>query len=200
MQRLCVFCGAANGSQSSFKLQAIELGKKLVADGLDLVYGGGHVGLMGVLADTVLEAGGKVIGVIPEDLVTKELAHQGLTELKIVKSLAQRKAMMLELSDGFIAIPGGYGTVEEFCEMLTGSMLGLHKKPCGLLNTNGYYDHLLKFFDNAVQNHFVSVGHRSLILVSQSPEDLIERMKSFKHNIPARWFNGAESGSAGSGY
>jgi len=187
MRRLCVFCGAANGSDPVFKELARELGNKLVLSGVELVFGGGHVGLMGALADSVLKAGGKAIGVIPKDLVAKELAHKGLTELKIVRSMQERKAVMAELADGFLAIPGGYGTLEEFCEMLTGSMLGLHKKPCGLLNVNGYYDHLIKFFDNGVEYQFISAAHRSLVLVADSVDDSIHMMKNFKHCVQERW-------------
>jgi len=190
MRRLCVYCGAASGSDPVFKELAIELGNKLVSSGFELVYGGGHVGLMGALADAVLEAGGKVIGVIPKDLVAKELAHRGLTELKIVSSMHERKAVMAHLADGFLAIPGGYGTLEEFCEVLTGSMLGLHKKPCGILNINGYYDHLIEFFDTGVRYEFIRAEHRSLVLVANSVEDSLELIKNFVHTVPERWADG----------
>lgn len=187
MRRISVFCGSAYGNHPVFKNQAIELGKELVAAGLQLVYGGGHVGLMGALADAVLADGGKVTGIIPEDLVTKELAHSGLTELKIVSSIVERKQLMAELGDGFIALPGGYGTLEEFCEMLTWSMLGWHKKPCALLNIDGYYDHLLQFFDTAVQRQFLDISHKTMILVSQSSRDLLAQMKTYKHTAKERW-------------
>ena len=189
MKSICVFCGSKNGDQPEFKEAAIAMGQQLAKNQLQLIYGGGDVGLMGALADAALAASGKVIGVIPENLVAKEVAHKGLTELKVVKSMHERKAMMAELSDGFIALPGGCGTVEEFCEVITWSVLGIHKKPCGLLNVNGYYDDLLKFFDSASKHDFITAEHRALILVSDSVDDLLKQMKSFKHTAHERYYD-----------
>ncbi len=188
MRSICVFCGSKYGDQPEFRAAAIAAGQLIAKNKIELVYGGGHVGLMGALADAALAASGKVIGVMPEDLVAKEIAHKGLTELKVVKSMHERKATMAQLSDGFIALPGGYGTVEEFCEVITWSMLGIHKKPCGLLNINGYFDDLLKFFDTACKREFISADHRALILVSSSVDDLLDQMKSFKHIAPERYY------------
>ena len=188
MRSICVFCGSKYGDQPEFRAAAIATGQLIAKNKIELVYGGGHVGLMGALADAALGASGKVIGVMPEDLVAKEIAHKGLTELKVVKSMHERKATMSQLSEGFIALPGGYGTVEEFCEVLTWSMLGIHKKPCGLLNINGYFDDLLKFFDTASKREFISADHRALILVSNSIDNLLEQMKSFKHMAPERYY------------
>ena len=186
MHSICVFCGSHDGNNEKFKAAAVELGQLLAKSDLQLVYGGAHVGLMGAVADAALRASGKVIGVLPEHLAAKEIAHTGITELKIVKTMHERKATMAQLSDGFIALPGGYGTVEEFCEVLTWSMLGLHKKPCGLLNIDGYFDHLLKFFDSANKCDFVTSEHRALILVADSAEDMLKQFKNFKHNAPQR--------------
>ncbi len=189
MRSVCVFCGSRDGSKPEFKAAAIELGQLIAKDNIELIYGGGHVGLMGALADAALEASGKVIGVIPESLAKKEIAHFGLTELKVVKSMHERKAKMAELSDGFIAIPGGYGTLEEFCEVLTWSVLGIHKKPCGLLNVGGFYNDLLKFFDSLNGYDFITKEHRDLVLVSDSPADLLSQMKNYKHTAQKRYYD-----------
>src|SRR5882672_10752018 len=140
IKRICVFCGSSPGSRPGYTAAAIALAKYLVARKISIVYGGGNVGLMGVLADTAIAAGGEVIGVIPQSLVAKEVAHGGLSEVKVVDSMHERKALMAELSGAFIALPGGYGTLEEFCEVLTWAQLGLHQKPCGLLNVANFYD------------------------------------------------------------
>ena len=137
-RRICVFCGSNSGTNPAYRDAAVAMGRLLASRGIELVYGGGNIGLMGVLADTVLEAHGRVIGVIPESLMAKEVGHGGLTELRIVQSMHERKALMADLSDGFIAMPGGFGTFEEFCEVVTWSQLGIHAKPCGLLNVRGY--------------------------------------------------------------
>ncbi len=188
MRSICVFCGSKYGNKPAFKAAAIEMGTQIAKSGLELIYGGGHVGLMGALADAALAAGGKVIGVIPEDLVKKEVSHKGLTLLTIVKSMHERKAKMAELSDGFIAIPGGYGTLEEFCEVLTWSILGIHKKPCGILNIEGYFDPLLKFFDDSAKCEFITQEHRDLVLVSDSVSDLLKRMQEYKHTARERYY------------
>jgi uncharacterized protein (TIGR00730 family) len=155
------------------------MGRKLAMAGLKLVYGGGKVGLMGVLADAALAAGGEVVGVIPHAIVDMEVAHLGLTELVVVQSMHERKARMADASDAFIALPGGYGTFEEFCEVLTWSQLGFHDKPCGVLNVGGFYDPLLALFDRAVQDRFVRPEHRELVLADTDVDALLERLASF---------------------
>lgn len=186
MQSVCVFCGSHNGNNKKFKMAAIELGQLIAKSNLTLVYGGAHVGLMGSLADAALRASGKVIGIMPEDLAAKEIAHTGITELKIVKNMHERKATMSALADGFIAIPGGYGTVEEFCEMLTWSMLGIKKAPVGLLNIDGFFDYLLKFFDSLCQTGFITKEHRELVLVAETPANLLTKMQEFKYTAHER--------------
>ncbi|UBF26921.1 TIGR00730 family Rossman fold protein [Kovacikia minuta CCNUW1] len=187
MKSICVFCGSNFGARSTYKLAAQEVGRVLVDRGLGLVYGGGNVGLMGAIADAVLEAGGKAIGVIPQSLVDKELAHAGLTQLHIVNSMHERKALMAELSDGFIAMPGGFGTFEEFCEVLTWSQLGFHQKPCGLLNVDGYYDPLITLFDHAVEEQFVRPPHRSLVLVDSQIHPLLDKLATFEPSTLPKW-------------
>jgi hypothetical protein len=189
MRSICVFCGSKSGNDPKFKAVVIEFGQLLVEHQIDLVYGGGNVGLMGTLANTVLEKGGRVTGVMPEHLVVKELAHSGLTEFIEVKSMHERKATMAKLSDGFIALPGGFGTLEEICEVLTWSMLGLHKKPCGFLNVDGFYDDLLRFFDSANKYDFLASEHKALVLVSNSAEDILQQFSKFKHIAPERSYD-----------
>jgi uncharacterized protein (TIGR00730 family) len=169
---VCVFCGSSAGSRPAYAEAAWRVGTTLAHHGLGLVYGGGQVGLMGVLADAALAAGGRVIGVIPEPLATKELAHTGLTELRVVRTMHERKALMAELSAGFLALPGGVGTFEEFFEIVTWAVLGLHRKPVGLLNVEGYYDPLRALLDHAVAERFVRPEHRALVVVSDQPEIL----------------------------
>jgi uncharacterized protein (TIGR00730 family) len=175
------------GANSAYQLAAQQLGETLAKKSLTLVYGGGNVGLMGVVADATLTAGGQAIGVIPKFLVDKELAHQNLTTLHVVDSMHERKALMASLSDGFIALPGGYGTLEEFCEVLTWAQLGLHQKPHGLLNIEGYYDALLTFFDHAVAEKLVRPVHRSLVLEASDPQSLLTLMESHKPQSVAKW-------------
>ena len=153
---------------------AARLGHAMASRGLGVVYGGGKIGLMGTLADAVLAEHGEVIGVIPQRLMTKELAHQGLSDLRVVSSMHQRKALMADLSDAFIAMPGGYGTLEEFCEVITWSQLGLHQKPCGLLNVANYYDPLQALFEHATAEGFIQPAHRSLVLIAEEPDRLID--------------------------
>jgi uncharacterized protein (TIGR00730 family) len=169
------------------------MGRALARRGIGLVYGGGRVGLMGAVADTVMAEGGKVIGIIPEALLAKEVAHQGLTELRVVSSMHERKALMAELSDAFIALPGGYGTLEEFCEVLTWAQLGLHQKPCGILNVEGYYDWLLALFDRAVAERFVHPAHRSLVLEETDPEHLLDRLASYQPPALDKWIDRDET-------
>ena len=176
-RKICVFTGSRRGSRAEYSGAAEALGRELVARGYGLVYGGGNVGLMNVVANTVLEIGGSVIGVIPNALVSKEVAHSGLTELRVVASMHERKALMAELSDGFIALPGGIGTMEEFFEVLSWAQLGLHEKPCGLLNVAGYYDALIEFLDHAVAKDFLRPKHRALMLVENDPAALLEHFE-----------------------
>ena len=173
MRYLCVFCGSSLGHHPGFTNIAQRLGHALVQQGIGLVYGGGNIGLMGVLASTVLEEGGAVIGVIPNHLAEKELLHPNLTTTHIVNSMHERKALMADLSAGFITLPGGFGTLEECCEMVTWGQLQLHHKPCGLLNCFGFFDGLLRFFDHQVQEGFVTPANRALILEGTNPEALL---------------------------
>jgi uncharacterized protein (TIGR00730 family) len=177
MNRICVFTGSSPGARPEYAAAARELGRALAARGFELVYGGANVGLMGVLADSTLDAGGRVIGVIPEGLVAHEVAHRGLSELRIVSSMHERKTVMSELADGIIALPGGLGTLEELFEMLTWAQLGLHGKPCGLLEVRGYFDKLLSFLDDAVTERFISREHRELLLSEQDASLLLDRME-----------------------
>jgi uncharacterized protein (TIGR00730 family) len=193
MKRICVFCGSNTGSKSIYAETAQNLGKLLARNNIGLVYGGGRVGLMGILADSVLAASGEVIGVIPKGLFAREVAHEGLTELRFVESMHQRKAMMEELSDGFIALPGGYGTCEEFCEMVTWSQLGIHNKPCGVLNIEGFYDSYLSFLDTAVKEGFLRMEHRKLILEDEHPFELLNKMRNFNPPKVTKWIDLDES-------
>jgi uncharacterized protein (TIGR00730 family) len=176
MRRLCIFCGSRTGTNDVYRRHAEELAHALVARNIGLVFGAGHIGLMGVLADAVLAAGGQAIGVIPRGLVDRELAHGGLTELHIVETMHQRKAKMADLSDAFAALPGGYGTADEVFEMLTWAQLGLHSKPIGLLNTDGFFDPLLAWLDRTVAEGFMKAKHRALLIPAQEPAELLERL------------------------
>jgi uncharacterized protein (TIGR00730 family) len=178
MKRVCVFCGANAGVRAEYGIAAQGLATVLARRGLGLVYGGGNVGLMGVLADSMLRAGGEVIGVIPQSLVAKEVAHHGVTELRVVDTMHQRKALMNELSDAFIALPGGFGTLDEFFEILTWSQLGIHAKPSGLLNVSGYYDCLLAMLDHAVTERFLRPAHRQLVIADLDASSLVQRLVS----------------------
>jgi uncharacterized protein (TIGR00730 family) len=186
MKRICVNCGSSPGSNPLYMEMAGKLGQALIERNLELVYGGADIGLMGKVADTVLKAGGPVTGIIPKSFAQKVL-HQGLTKLHIVESMHERKAMMYDLSDGFVALPGGFGTIEEFTEILTWSQLGLNKKPCGLLNVDGYFDTLLSFFDNAVTEGFIKQEHRDMLLVEKSPKTLLEKFYSYKVPSTEKW-------------
>jgi uncharacterized protein (TIGR00730 family) len=173
-RKICVFTGSRHGSRPQYAEAAAALGREIVRRGYGLVYGGGNVGLMTVIADTVLDSGGPVTGVIPHALVTKEVAHRRLSDLRMVGSMHERKAVMAELSDGFIAMPGGIGTMEEFFEVLSWAQLGLHEKPCGLLNVSGYYDRLIEFLDGAVAEDFLKPKHRALMIVEAHPGKLLD--------------------------
>lgn len=179
MKRVCVFCGSSPGAKPDYMQAAKALGEALLARGLGLVYGGGDVGLMGGVARTVFEAGGEVIGVIPKALAEKEVAYTALTDLRVVESMHERKALMAKLSDAFIALPGGLGTIEELFEILTWTQLGIHEKPCGLLNVCGYFDDILHFVNRAVDENFINPEHRSLLAVDDDPGALIEQLERF---------------------
>jgi uncharacterized protein (TIGR00730 family) len=187
MRSLCIFCGSNPGRQPAYMDSVRTLGHTLAAEKIRVVYGGAHVGTMGALADTVLAEGGEVVGVIPEQQVGDEVAHQGLTELHVVGSMHERKALMAELSDGFIALPGGLGTLEEFAEVVTWSQLGLHRKPTGLLNTAGYYDALLQFLDHAVTESFLRPQDRALVLAETQVRPLLALMRSWVPEQEQRW-------------
>lgn len=189
MNRVCVFCGSSPGASPAYAEQARRLGRALAASNIGLVYGGAQVGLMGILADAVLSAGGSVTGVIPQALEEREIAHVGLTDLRIVGSMHERKAMMADLSDGFVALPGGMGTLEELFEILTWSQLGMHKKPCGLLDVGGYFGQLLGFLDHMVAERFLRPEHRALLLVDDDPERLLTRFQEYKPQAVAKWID-----------
>ncbi len=193
MQRVCVFCGSSKGARPVYAHTAHDMGKALVRRNLGLVYGGGCIGLMGSIADAVLEGGGEVIGIIPQGLVTREVAHHGITKLVIVHSMHERKAKMAELSDGFVAMPGGYGTFEEFCEIITWAQLGLHRKPCGILNVEGYYDPLLALFDRAVAEGFVHPTNRRLVIQETDPDRLLDLLSNYTPPNTERWIGRDES-------
>lgn len=186
-QRICVFCGSNPGARPSYCQAARELGRELVARGIDLVYGGAGIGCMGALADSVLAAGGQVLGVMPRALIEKEIAHQGLSELHVVESMHERKATMAELSDGFIALPGGMGTFEEFFEVLTWGQLGMHSKPCGLLDVEGYYRLLAAFLDHARQELFFKREHRDMVLRAGNPAELLDSMAAYEPKAVHKW-------------
>ncbi len=177
MRTVCVFCGSKKGRNPVYEQQTRQLGQCLAQEGLTLVYGGGHIGLMGVLADAVLESGGQVIGVIPRMLLDRELGHGGLTELLVVDTMHQRKALMAERADAFAALPGGVGTAEELFEIVTWAQLGLHRKPVGLLNTVGFFDPLLAWIDRAVEDGFIQMEHRQLLHVTTKPDELLEALR-----------------------
>ena len=185
--RICVFCGSSSGLSRTYADAAVALGRCLAEHGTDLVYGGASVGLMGVLADTVLASGGEVVGVIPKALAEKEVSHKHLTQLHVVGSMHERKALMAELSDAFIALPGGFGTIEELCEIITWGQLGFHRKPIGLLNVDGYFDSLLAFFDRAMHDQFVNSAHRRLVIDSTSPAEILRAFCNPRTASVSKW-------------
>lgn len=189
MRSVCVFSGSSPGARPEYAAAARVLGEELAARGLRVVYGGASVGLMALVADSVLAAGGEVVGVIPQQLVDKEVAHHGLSELRVTGSMHERKASMADLSDGFVALPGGFGTLEEFAEVLTWSQLGLQAKPCGLLDVADFYRPLLAFFDHAVAERFVRAGHRELVLVDTDPGRLLDAMRDWKPPTVDKWID-----------
>jgi len=176
LHRICIFCGSSTGVRPEYRAAAQAIATLLAKREVGIVFGGGCVGLMGVVADAALAHGGHVIGVIPSAMVARELAHRGLPDLRIVASMHERKALMADLSDAFIALPGGFGTFEEFCEVVTWSQLGLHRKPCGLLNVAGYYDPLVALFDRAVADGFVRPENRGIVIADADPALLIQRL------------------------
>lgn len=179
MKSIAVFCGSSEGASSLFKESAVKLGQELAKRQITLIYGGANVGLMGALADAVLEQGGQVIGILPFFLQKREIAHQGLTELIMVDSMHERKAKMAELADGFIALPGGPGTMEEYFEIFTWGQLGLHKKPCGLLNINHYFDPLVSMFDVMESEQFMQPKYRSMVITDNTPEGILEQFSTY---------------------
>jgi len=180
MKKICVFCGSSRGARPEYCAVAKELGVQLVWRHIGLVYGGGKLGLMGQLADSVLSAGGEVVGVIPKHLLDWEVGHKGLTTLHVVASMHERKEMMADLADAFIALPGGFGTLEEFCEVLTWTQLGLHNKPCGLLNVEGFYSPLLEMFDRLVNERFLNAANRALVLTAGNPSQLLDAFDAWR--------------------
>jgi uncharacterized protein (TIGR00730 family) len=193
MKSVCVFCGSSPGASPAYAEAAARLGRAIAGRGLTLVYGGGHVGLMGVVADAALGAGGRVVGIIPQALEAKELAHRSLTDLRVVGSMHERKALMSELADGFIALPGGIGTLEEWFEVWTWSQLGIQRKPCGLLNAAGYYDHLLAFLDHVTAERFLAPDHRAMVLVDDDATRLLDRLAAYRPPQTEKWLDRSET-------
>ena len=189
--RLCIFCGSSPGARPDYAAATEELARLLAQRGIGIVYGGASVGLMGLLADTALEAGGEVIGVIPAALQKKEIGHTGLTHLEVVRSMHERKALMAELSNGFVALPGGSGTLEELFEVFTWSQLGLHRKACALLNVAGYYDGLTSFLDHAVDERFLRAEHRAMLLCEDTPAAVLDAIERFQPPVVDKWLDRA---------
>ena len=187
IDKLCVFCGSSTGSHPAYFEAANQLGRELANAGVTLVFGGGRVGLMGVLADSVLAAGGQAIGVMPRPLVEKEIAHTSLTKLHVVESMHERKALMADLADAFVLLPGGFGSWEEFCEIVTWLQLGIHRKPCAILNVAGYYDGLLSLADHALAEGFLRPAHHEMVIVETSPQALLSRLGSAVIPSEVKW-------------
>lgn len=192
MKRLCVYCGSSPGALPAYLEAAEDLGHLMAKQGLELVYGGGNVGMMGAVAQAVLDHGGHVIGVIPQDLVKREVAHTGLADLRIVDSMHERKALMAELADAFLALPGGIGTLEELLEVMTWAQLGLHAKPCGVLNVEGYFDRLLDFLDHVADQRFLHPAHRGILLSAGRAEELLNAFEGYTPPVvdKASWAKG----------
>jgi uncharacterized protein (TIGR00730 family) len=194
VRRICVFCGASPGARPEYAAAAEELARLLATEGVGVVYGGGGVGLMGVLADATLEAGGEITGVIPRALVDKEIGHRDVTDMRVVDSMHERKALMAELADAFVALPGGLGTLEELFEVYTWSQLGLHRKACGLLDVEGYYAGIAAFLDHAVSERFLREETRELLLVDQDADRLLERLRAFEpQTVVPKWIDREET-------
>ena len=193
MKRICVFCGSNSGGRPEYPAAAKVMGDEIARRGMELVYGGGNVGLMGIVADAVLAGVGNVIGVIPQGLVAREVGHRGLPDLRVVGSMHERKALMAELADGFVALPGGFGTMEEFFEVLTWAQLGIHRKPCALLNVAGYYDPMIALFETFVGERFVLPEYRALVLDDTDPRRLLDRMEGYAPPPLEQWITEEES-------
>jgi uncharacterized protein (TIGR00730 family) len=193
MHRICVFCGSSPGARPAYAEATAEVARLLAGKGIGVVYGGGHVGLMGVLADTAMAAGGEVIGVMPQALVDREIGHTEISELRVVGSMHERKALMADLSDAFIALPGGAGTLEELFEVYTWAQLGLHDKPCGLLDVEDYFSGLVGFLDHAVDERFLREEHRAMLIVEREPRALIDRLAEFEPRaVTPKWIDREE--------
>jgi len=187
VRRICVYCGSNRGQRPEYAAAAVRLASELVRRGLELVYGGSSKGIMGVLADAVLDRGGTAIGVMPHSLVRKEVAHDGLHELHVTETMHERKAMMAGMSDGFVALPGGFGTLEEIVEIVTWGQLGFHSKPCGLLNVAGYYDQFMNHMTHAVDEGFLRDAHRRMLLVAADPSDLLDEFEAYAAPKLEKW-------------
>ncbi|MFC7166271.1 TIGR00730 family Rossman fold protein [Halospeciosus flavus] len=193
MDAVCVYCGSSPGDRPEYLDAAREMGRTLAERDLTLVYGGGSVGMMGAVADAVLDHGGEAVGVIPEALDAREVTHQELSDLRVVDSMHERKQTMADLADGFAALPGGLGTLEEICEILTWAQLGIHRDPCGFLAVEDYFDDLVSFFDHATAQGFVSEDHRDLVLVADDPDDLLDRFEAYEPPEVPRWLDESET-------
>ncbi|MGD1020263.1 MAG: TIGR00730 family Rossman fold protein [Verrucomicrobiia bacterium] len=194
MTSICVYCGSSPGNDPAFVRAAREMGTLIAKRGLTLVYGGGNVGLMGVLADAAIAAGGRVVGVIPDHLVRMEVGHKGLTELHVVATMHERKAMMAKLADGLLALPGGVGTLEEIIEAFVWMQLGLHAKPCAVLNVNGYYDPLMKFLAHMTESRFLRPEQLSQLIVVREPSEALDRLQSFAPRTVEKWMDRKPAG------
>jgi uncharacterized protein (TIGR00730 family) len=193
VKRVCVFSGSSPGADIAYRAAATDLGHRLARRGIELVYGGASVGLMGAVADATLEGGGHVIGVIPQSLVDREVAHAGLEDLRVVDSMHERKALMAELADAFVALPGGVGTLEELFEVYTWNQLGLHAKPLGLFNVRGYFDGLARFLDHATAERFVTPQHRAMLLVFEDLGELLDGLAGWQAPAQPKWIDRAQS-------
>jgi uncharacterized protein (TIGR00730 family) len=193
MQRVCVFCGSNSGARPEYAAAARDVATALVRNDLELVYGGGRVGLMGVVADEVLRLGGRAIGVIPRNLLLREVGHTSLTELRVVETMHERKALMAELSDAFIALPGGLGTLEEIFEVWTWAQLGMHRKPCGFLDVAGYYDSLMEFLGHSVRERFVREETRAVAILERDPETMLARFRAYVPPAVEKWIDRDET-------
>ena len=194
MRRICVFCGASPGARPAYAEATAEVARLLVADGVGVVYGGGGVGLMGVLADAVLAEGGQITGVIPRALMDREIAHRDVTEMRVVESMHERKALMAELSEAFIALPGGIGTLEELFEVYTWAQLGFHRKPCALLNVEGYFDGIAEFLAHAVEERFLRVEHLEVLMVETDAAPLVESLRAYEpDSLQPKWIDREET-------
>ena len=192
IQRLCVFCGSSSGTRPVYAEAAAQLGRDLAKSKISLVFGGGRVGLMGILADSVLAAGGQAIGVMPRALVEKEIAHTSLTELHVVESMHQRKSLMADLADAFLLLPGGFGSWEEFCEVLTWLQLGIHRKPCAILNVAGYYNGLLSLADHALAEGFLRPAHHRMVIVADHAQAALSQLTSASIPSEVKWVGKGE--------